>query len=252
MHLLYLDDSGSAENENDPYIVLAGISVYEAQVHWLTQELDKVAESFDPDNPHNIEFHASDMFQGRVDPWKAMGKPDRRNVINSVLKVIQGSYESARLFACAVHKQSFPDQDPMEMAFEDLCSRFDQYLKKTSKGSERQRGMVILDKSSYETTLQGLARNFRTLGTQWGVISTLADTPMFMDSRASRLIQVADHVAYAVNRRYTTGDTSFFDQIVSRFDSQDGIIHGLAHKQKIDMNCMCPACLSRRAQGGAH
>src|SRR5438034_4629475 len=181
-----------------------------------------------------------------------MDKPMRRKIIQSVLSVIQKSYESAKLFACAIHKASFPNDDAIELGFEDLCSRFDQYLRRTSGSGDRQRGMIILDESSYETTLQGLARNFRLLGTQWGVISNLVDTPMFVDSKASRLIQVADHVAYAVGRRYAVGDSSFFDQIVARFAAQDGVIHGLAHKQRLDMNCMCPACLSRRAVGGAH
>lgn len=60
------------------------------------------------------------------------------------------------------------------------------------------------------------------------------------------LFQVADHIAYAVFRRYNTADTKYFDIISSRFDSSTGIIHGLAHLQKVDPLCMCPGCLSRR------
>ncbi len=36
---------------------------------------------------------------------------------------------------------------------------------------------------------------FRTLGTSWGVIRNLADTPLFVDSRASRVIQLVDRRA---------------------------------------------------------
>lgn len=32
MHLLYLDDSGWAENKNKDYLVLGGLSLYENQV----------------------------------------------------------------------------------------------------------------------------------------------------------------------------------------------------------------------------
>ncbi len=39
MYLLYLDDSGSIANKNEEYIVLAGVSVYEAQVDYLIREL---------------------------------------------------------------------------------------------------------------------------------------------------------------------------------------------------------------------
>lgn len=71
MHLLYLDDSGSAANQDEEYLVLAGVSVYEAQVHWLTEQLDKLAESIAPEDPQGVEFHASEIFSRRSHPWKA-------------------------------------------------------------------------------------------------------------------------------------------------------------------------------------
>jgi len=111
--------------------------------------------------------------------------------------------------------------------------------------------LLILDKSSYETTLQRMARGFRTLGTKWGVVKNLADIPLFVDSKASRLTQMADNVAYAVFRRYNTGDTQYFDIIAVKFDQADGVLHGLAHKQSINPSCMCPACMSRRPSGPA-
>ena len=79
------------------------------------------------------------------------------------------------------------------------------------------------------------------------MIRNLAEIPLFVDSRASRLVQVADHVAYAVFRRYNAGDTQYFDIISSKFDSSEGVIHGLAHKQTYDSKCMCIACMTRRS-----
>jgi hypothetical protein len=48
--------------------------------------------------------------------------------LKSVLHVAASSYETTRLFACAIHKKSFPAADPVELAFEDLCQRFDYFL----------------------------------------------------------------------------------------------------------------------------
>lgn len=56
---------------------------------------------------------------------------------------------------------------------------------------------MIFDKSTYEETIQNLATDFRTVGHQWNVIANLAEVPLFLDSKASRLIQLADLVAYA-------------------------------------------------------
>lgn len=250
MHLLYLDDSGSAPNPNEQYFVLGGISVFEAQAHWFTQELDRLAESISPNNPHDIEFHASEIFSRRSAPWNKMSRQEAQGVIKSLLQIVAGSYGSAQIFACAIHKASFPDRDPVEIAFEDLCSRFDQYLAKLRDTGDRQRGLLILDDSAHETTLQNMARGFRVIGTRWGVIRNLAETPLFVSSNASRLVQIADHIAYATFRRYEAGDTQYFDIIAQKFYAKEGIIHGLAHKQMNNQSCMCIACLSRRFASG--
>jgi len=195
MHLLYLDDAGSASNKSEDYLVLGGVSVFEAQADFITRELDRLAQSIDPANPEGVEFHASEIFSRRVAPWSKMSKQEAQGVIKAVLQILANSYETARAFACAIHKTSYPSSDPIELAFEDLCSRFDRYLARLRADGDRQRGLLILDESAHETTLQQMARNFRTLGSKWGVIRNLADTPFFVDSKASRVVQLADHVS---------------------------------------------------------
>jgi hypothetical protein len=133
----------------------------------------------------------------------------------------------------------------MQIAFEEICNRFDLYLSRLRADGERQRGLLILDKTAYETSLRAMALQFRTLGTRWGVVRNLADTPFFVESHASRLVQLADHVAYAVYRRYEHGDIQYFDVFSNRFDSSDGVVHGLVHKQTAEPRCMCLACVTR-------
>ena len=180
-----------------------------------------------------------------------MSRDDAQGVIKAVLQVLSRSHDNVRAFAWAVHKDSYPECDAVELAFEDLCSRFNLYLARLRASGDRQQGLLILDESTHETTLRRMVRDFQTLGTQWGVIRNLADTPFFVDSRASRLVQLADHVAYSTFRRYNARDTQYFDIFASKFDSADGVIHGLAHKQTVDPMCMCPACLSRRVYKSA-
>jgi hypothetical protein len=247
VHLLYLDDSGSAQNQNEAYLVLGGVSVFERQVHFISKELDQIARTVNLADPGAVEFHASEIWAGRKAPWSGMSKTDRRDKIRAVLQVLAGSHESTCAFACAVHKASFPGQDPMELAFEDLCSRFDLQLTRLYHSGNQQRGLIILDTSSYETSLQSLARRFRLEGTHWRLLRNMCEVPLFVDSGASRLVQLADHVAYAVFRRYESGDTSFLDLILAKFDAEQGRMHGLAHKQTYDPNCMCQACMTRKS-----
>lgn len=246
MYVLYLDDSGSARNPKENFIVLGGICVPERSIYWLTNQLELLAGQICPSDPRRVEFHASDIFGGRDEPWNRFSKDERIDIIRNVLKLLEKANQDTVAFACAVHKASYPGRDPIELAFEDLASRFDMFLARLfHKQASQHQGLIVFDKSSYETGLQTLALRFRSSGTRWRKLNTVCEVPFFVDSKASRIIQLADHIAYAVFRRYEAEDIKYFNLIESRFDSSDGVIHGLCHKEPLNQSCTCPACMSR-------
>jgi len=165
MYIFYLDDAGSTRNAGEKNLVLGGISVYERHAYWFTSQLDAIASRIDSTNPNNVEFHASEIFSGKTPPWdRFKEKEERIQIIKDVLNVVKRSYGENKVFACVVHKESFPGRDPMEMAFEDLCSRFNRYLSKLySTSGNRSKGIIVIDESSYETSLQQMASDFRRL-----------------------------------------------------------------------------------------
>jgi hypothetical protein len=114
------------------------------------------------------------------------------------------------------------------------------------KSEDTQRGLIVLDSSTYETSIQRLARNFKTQGHTWGQLKNLAEVPLFVDSRATRMVQYADLIAHAVRRRFERGDGQLFDLIAARFDSEGGVVHGFAHIENTGRPCDCPACGKRR------
>jgi hypothetical protein len=121
------------------------------------------------------------------------------------------------------------------------------YLQRRTTETNSQKGLIIIDKTTYEEGLQNLAATIRKSGNRWGVqLRNICEVPMFVDSRAARMVQLADHIAYAVFRRYNTNDLTYFSCIENRFDQEGGVIHGLVHKQTVNRNCTCPACLTRR------
>ena len=251
MYLLYLDDSGSSSNINEEYFVLGGVAVPENSLRWLSYELEKYAQEIGNKtslDPKQIEFHASEIFSGKIAPWSYYkDKKERIKIICDVLNVLSCAYQSIVAFACAVHKKSFPSDDPVLTAYEDLSSRFDIFIQRVSpEDSGGQRGLIILDKSSYEAGLQSLTSSIRQSGNRWGnQLRRIGEVPLFVDSKASRIVQLADHIAYSVFRRYDANDLTYFNIIESRFDMCDGRIHGLVHKQLINKNCTCPACITR-------
>jgi hypothetical protein len=76
VHLLYLDESGSASDPNQQYFVLAGVSVFEREAHWVEQELNKVAVRFSPADPYSVELHGSPMRSGNG-AWRRHSKESR-------------------------------------------------------------------------------------------------------------------------------------------------------------------------------
>ena len=166
------------------------------------------------------------------------------------LRIIDGQADHMRgLIAngVAMHKPSYPTEDPVEKCFEQITSRFDQYLSRLHNQENTQRGLLIMDESKYQRRLRTLLAHYRTAGHRWGRLRNFADVPFFSDSKATRLLQLADLVSWAIFRRYERGDTRHLDRIINRFDSEGGPLHGLIHLIGSHRTCMCPACLSRHS-----
>lgn len=226
MYLLYADESGSAADPNLQYFVMAGVCLFERQGHWISQRLDAIAARFDPADPASVELHGSPMRQGR-DFWKSFSVPDRVQAIKDALQALASSNRDNRIFVVSVRRAAISPEDPVAYAFEQIANRFDRYLLRLHRAGETQRGIMIFDKSTYEESLQGLATDFRTTGHRWGTLRNLSEVPLFLDSRASRLIQLADLVAYAAFRHFEKADSQFFDIVRSRIDADGGVQHGL-------------------------
>lgn len=230
VHLLYLDESGSVADPNQRYFVLAGVSVFKRKTHWIEQPLNDIAKRFAPEDPYGIELHGSPMRSGR-DGWKAFPLHDRLTAIKDGLSIVRDHHQrgGVRLFGAVIKKSSVAGSaDPVEHAFEQLANRFDLFLQRRHrKHSDPQRGMILFDKSSTELRIQAMAREFKQTGHAWGRTRTYAEVPVFLDSKASRLIQLADLVAFALFRFYEHSDNSFYDVVKYCFDSEGGVEHGL-------------------------
>lgn len=242
MYLLYADDSGSPSDRNQAYFVLGGVAIFERQAHWINLELEKLAAKICPQNPSSIEFHGYPMLGGKGF-WSSLSYPDRIQAIKDALSILAASRESTAAFCVAVKKSAIQATDPVEWAFEELCKQFDHFLKmmyQESSGRRRhnsrnpsieaQRGIMILDETTKETSLQRLATDFRTIGHNSGILRNLVEVPLFVDSKATRLMQLADLIAYSTFRYVERNDDKFINVFKHRFHSTSGIMHGLLIK----------------------
>jgi hypothetical protein len=245
--ILYIDDSGTVADPNEGYFVLGAVSVFERGLFHQIKSADDCVSSFKIGDAHDIELHASAMYNGRDSIWRTIrDRPTRERMIHAALQTLQG-HASVRLFAVVIDKQAVSPRDPVVMAFEEICNRFNLFLARMNdrRAEENQRGLIVMDESKHEKPLQMLARKFRIDGARWGHFRNLAEVPLFVDSRASRMIQLADLVAWATFRKYEHKDGRFFDPVIRLFDADGGVVHGLVHHRSRAEDCYCPACFSR-------
>ncbi len=239
--------SGNVGKRDERFLIMAGVAVFETAVYHVIEEIDGIMRRYLPGRDIGAyELHANAMFAGRKE-WRRVPRQSREELAEAVLHVLRGpSANNLRIFGMAIEKHAVSPEDPVEHAYEQLCDRFDQFLRRRYvQWRDRQRGLLIVDKSRYEETLQALAHEYRQRGTRWGSLRNLAEVPLFVDSRASRLLQLADLVSYALWRRYERNDPGLMRPILRCFDQAGGILHGLYHKKQPGVSCDCPACVSR-------
>ena len=230
MHLLYVDESGATNDPNQKFFVLAGVAVHERQTHWIEQKMNTIAgrftESNEPECIYGLELHGSPMRSGQK-KWRGHAPEKRSQAIKDCLQIIADSHGKVRLFACVVEKGANISQEVIPHCFEQISSRFDKYLARMHQNGDTQRGIAIFDKSSTEKSIQQLAWQFKNNGHQFGALRNFSEVPVFLDSKVSRLIQLADLVAYAIFRHHENADSSYYNVIARCFDHNNGVVHGL-------------------------
>lgn len=225
MYLLYLDDSGLIDDPASNFCVIAGCSVFETKTHWIEQDMNEIAQRYFPN--FEIEFHGSPMRTGNG-VWRGMPREARMAAVRDVFEMVSARGTAVRFFASVVDKRCAAGQDISELLFTQVSSRFDMFLgrlyKKTNKA---ERGIVIFDKSKSEYQIQKMCRNYKSVGHAWGSLKNFSEVPLFLDSKNSRLIQLADLIAYYVFRYFEHQDDTFYPFIKKSYDREGSIIHGL-------------------------
>ncbi len=231
MYLLYVDESGSTSDPAQNHFVLSGISIHEKRTYWVEQDMNNIAKRFDKNDPYTMELHGSPMRNGKHE-WRPFTFEERTQAIKDCLQIIADSKGEIRIFASVIERGANISDDIIVHSFTQISSRFDMYLQRLHIQGKSQRGVAVFDKSSTEKSIQNLARTFRDTGHAYGQIRNFAEVPLFLDSKASRLIQLADLVAYSIYRKFEQNDDSFFKIIERSFDFHNGQKHGLSVLRK--------------------
>jgi len=216
VYLLYLDESGHSHDPNTQFFVLAGFCIFERQTHWLDSAINPIAARFNPADPGAIEFHGAPMRGGKFE-WAKVSPVSRAQAVVDILSLLSNRQLKLRVFASVIEKSLVPLEQILQQSFENVAVQFDRFLGDMFLRKNPQRGLVIFDKTNYEEKLQALSRVLKHEGHSNGKLRNFAEVPLFLDSKASRLIQMADLIAYWIFRHYESGDDRGFKLIAPYF-----------------------------------
>lgn len=218
MYLAYLDESGSPDDPNSEFFVLGGIMLFERQTHWLESRINPIAARFEADGTYR-ELHAGPM-RAAKDGWDKFSPAERAQATADVLRLLENKQSKVSVVAAVIEKSMLRPAEILPYCYELLATCFDDWLAyRYQKYGEPARGIFILDrsKSAVELNMQTLHRVFKHTGHTSGKLRNFAEVPMFLDSKASRLIQMADNIAYWIYRRYQALDNRGFEIIEPHF-----------------------------------
>ena len=133
-----------------------------------------------------------------------------------------------------------------EQAFEQVVSRFQHYLSRVDiYSSEKKYGLLIHDNN--ETVAKEhtqLMKRFLRNGTLWTKIDNIIETPLFVDSQLTSMVQVADLCAYALRRYLENNEEKLLDLILPRGDRANDLLVGIRHFTSD--SCSCKICSIHR------
>ncbi len=163
---------------------------------------------------------------------------------------------NARLFAECVDKVFF---DPArtgrtvaEQAFEQVVTRFEHYLQLIGAKDpipELCYGLLIHDNN--ETVAKrhtALMKDYYKKGTSYLSLERTIETPLFVDSQLTCMVQIADLCAYGLRRYLENGEENIFKLVMKRADRKQGELVGIRHYT--DSSCTCKICSQRRTPTG--
>ena len=172
-------------------------------------------------------------------------KSERTQLVHEVARCVAG-WGFARIFSENIDKLYF---DPVrthrtvnEQAFEQVVSRFELFLENMeSINNERSLGILVHDNN--ETVARkhtALMRSFLSQGTLWTTVNHIIETPLFVDSKLTRMVQIADLISYAFRRYHENQEADLMRQLLPRAHRSDGIAVGIRHYTS--QPCGCEVC----------
>lgn len=178
-------------------------------------------------------------------PYIHLTYDERKAAVKKIAEIIS-KWGFARLFAECIDKIYF---DPKktgrsidEQAFEQVVSRFEQYVSKMPPPKDGKSHAILVHDNNQTVALKHtqLMRNFHKSGTLWTGVEHIVETPFFVDSSLTRMVQMADVCAWALRRYCENSETDIFSLVFQRAHRSGASTVGVRHYSA--KACKCAMC----------
>jgi hypothetical protein len=166
---------------------------------------------------------------------------DERQTCLEDLATELARWEGIRIFADAISKRDFQPgaRTPYEMAFEQVLTRYQTFLTRV-----RGTGIVVHDNNdTVAPRLHQLCRKFHEQGTFYRQIPNIVETPLFVDSSLTAMIQMADLCSYSLRRALENNESEIWDIVEPCVDEYRGNKVGVRHYTG-PRPCSCRVCVA--------
>lgn len=167
---------------------------------------------------------------------------ERRDAVRELADAV-GAWQDATMFVESQNKNRLrePPDALFDIAFEQVVTRFNTFIERT--GPSDACGLMVQDNNeSAARRLTTLMLRFHAAGTKFKEIPRIVETPLFVDSRFTSLVQMADLGGYATRRYFERGEADLFMRIYPRVDRARGRAVGIRHYTG-KHPCDCMVCV---------
>lgn len=199
---------------------------------------------------NRVHYHQTKKNYRKTDVYIHLTYDERKALVLDVARCV-GSWGFARLFAECIDKTYFdPSRAPLkldEQAFEQVVSRFERYLQNFPAHYP---GLLIHDNNDTVADRHTkLMKRFHQRGTFWTDVRCIIETPLFVNSQLTSMVQVSDLCSYALRRYLENREEEIFDLVFQRADRRFEVVVGVRHFA--DKNCGCKICEAHKPKVSA-
>ncbi len=180
-----------------------------------------------------------------IRPYVHLTRDERRECLRQLASELAKRADIC-IFADAISKSDFTPgkYTPYELAFEQVLTRYQTFLERCSST-----GIVVHDNNTkVAPRIHDLSRKFHQDGTIYKRITRVVETPLFVDSAFTSMIQMSDLCSYALRRMIENNESDLWDLVEPRVcrDQQQQQLHVGVRHYTGKRACNCRICANHR------